>query len=204
MIMKWDERYAQKEFAYGTKANDYLKLRLEGLKPGKILFPADGEGRNSVYAAELGWEVNAFDQSVEGRKKAVQLAVSKGVSIDYHIGDLSAMTFSEEQFDALVLIYAHFNSEIKSTYHKKLASFLKIGGHIIFEAFSKRHIEYNTRNSAVGGPKDLDTLFSIDEIKSDFINFEILELEEKEIELNEGLYHKGLGSVIRFYGIKKD
>jgi SAM-dependent methyltransferase len=201
--MKWDERYAQKEFAYGTKANDYLKLRLGGLKPGKILFPADGEGRNSVYAAELGWEVTAFDQSVNGKKKAIHLADSKGVSIDYLVGDLSDMTFSAEQFDAIVFVYAHFNSLIKSSYHQKLATFLKIGGHIIFEAFSKNHINYNTKNPAVGGPKDIETLFSVDEIRSDFRNFDILELEEKEIELNEGLYHIGMGSVIRFSGIKK-
>ena len=46
-------------------------------------------------------------------------------------------------------------------------------------------------------------LFSIDEIKSDFDNYEIIELEEKEIELKEGLFHNGQGSVIRFVGRKK-
>jgi hypothetical protein len=45
-------------------------------------------------------------------------------------------------------------------------------------------------------------LFSIDEIKSDFQNFEVLELEEKEIQLNEGQFHNGLGMVIRFVGRK--
>jgi hypothetical protein len=33
--------------------------------------------------------------------------------------------------------------------------------------------------------KDLDTLFSIDEIKSDFQNFEVLELEEKKFNLTK-------------------
>ena len=46
-------------------------------------------------------------------------------------------------------------------------------------------------------------LFSMEEIRSDFANYEILELVEKEIELNEGLFHNGLGSVIRFVGRKK-
>jgi hypothetical protein len=46
-------------------------------------------------------------------------------------------------------------------------------------------------------------LFSIDELKSDFVNYEIVELVEKEIELNEGLFHNGEGSVIRFVGRKK-
>ena len=46
-------------------------------------------------------------------------------------------------------------------------------------------------------------LFSSEEIKSDFENYEILELEEKIIHLNEGLLHNGQGSVIRFVGRKK-
>jgi len=54
----------------------------------------------------------------------------------------------------------------------------------------------------VGGPKDLDTLFSIEEIKPDFSDYEIIELSETEVELNEGKFHIGLGSVIRFVGRK--
>ncbi|MNI77458.1 hypothetical protein D3C73_1337530 [compost metagenome] len=74
---------------------------------------------------------------------------------------------------------------------------------IIFEAFSKNHLDYLARNEKVGGPKELDMLFSIEEIKSDFANYEIIALEEKEIVLNEGVFHNGLGSVIRFVGRKK-
>lgn len=73
---------------------------------------------------------------------------------------------------------------------------------MIFESFSKKHIDCVNRNEKVGGPKNFDILFSIDEIKADFPNYEIIELEEKEIELNEGLFHNGTGSVIRFIGRK--
>jgi hypothetical protein len=45
-------------------------------------------------------------------------------------------------------------------------------------------------------------LFSIEEISSYFKDYTVLELEQKEITLQEGLYHNGLGSVIRFCGIK--
>ncbi|WP_394336468.1 hypothetical protein [Aureibaculum luteum] len=75
---------------------------------------------------------------------------------------------------------------------------------LIIEAFSKKkHLEYSTKNPKVGGPRDLETLYSIEEFKTDFKNFEIIELEEKEVELNEGLFHVGTGSVIRFVGRKK-
>jgi hypothetical protein len=55
----------------------------------------------------------------------------------------------------------------------------------------------------MGGPRDIESLFSIEEIKSDFTNYRVIELVETEIELTEGVYHNGLGSVIRFVGQKK-
>jgi hypothetical protein len=202
-IDKWNERYSTEEFAYGEQANNYLKDQLGDLTVGSILFPAEGEGRNAVYAAKLGWTVSAFDISVEGRKKAMKLADANKVTIDYQIGELQSLNFDSEQFDAIALIYAHFPADIKSSYHRTLDKYLRKGGVVIFEAFSKKHIEYISKDEKVGGPKDIESLFSIEEIKSDFENYDFIELEETEIELTEGLYHNGRGSVIRFVGKKK-
>jgi 2-polyprenyl-3-methyl-5-hydroxy-6-metoxy-1,4-benzoquinol methylase len=200
---KWNERYSKEEFAYGEEPNNFLKEQLQKLNVGTILFPAEGEGRNAVFAAKLGWTVSAFDISLEGKIKATKLAEKNNVSIDYKVGELQTCNFETEQFDAIALIYAHFPANIKSLYHKTFDKYLKNDGIIIFEAFSKKHLDYVTANENVGGPKDIESLFSIDEIKSDFSNYEIIELIEKEIELNEGLVHNGKGSVIRFVGRKK-
>ncbi len=200
---RWNERYSKAEFAYGKQPNNYLKEQLEKLNAGEILFPAEGEGRNAVFAAKLGWTVSAFDISVEGKSKALRLAEDNKVTIEYQVGELQTLNYDTEQFDAIALIYAHFPGDIKSLYHQTLDKYLRKNGRIIFEAFSKRHIEYIARNEKVGGPKEIEMLFSIDEIQSDFANYEIIELEEKEIELSEGLFHNGKGSVIRFVGRKK-
>ena len=200
---RWDDRYSNEEFAYGTAPNNYLKEQIEKLQPGSILFPAEGEGRNAVFAATLGWQVSAFDISAEGKNKALKLAEDNTVEIDYQVGELDALNYQSEQFDAIALIYAHFPAEIKSAIHKALDKYLRKGGTIIFEAFSKKHLEYLAVNDKVGGPKDIESLFSIEEIQADFPNYEIVTLEEKEIELNEGLFHNGKGSVIRFIGTKK-
>ena len=200
---RWNERYSSNEFAYGEEPNNYLKEQLEKLDAGTILFPAEGEGRNAVFAAKLGWTVSAFDISTQGKNKAFQLAEANHVTIDYQVGELQALNYNIGQFDAIALIYAHFPADIKSLYHKTLNKYLRKNGLIIFEAFSKRHIEYLSKNEKVGGPKDIAMLFSIDELKSDFVNYKIIELAEKEIELNEGLFHNGKGSVIRFVGRKK-
>jgi 2-polyprenyl-3-methyl-5-hydroxy-6-metoxy-1,4-benzoquinol methylase len=200
---RWDERYSKSEYAYGEKPNSYLKEQLEKLTIGKILFPAEGEGRNAVFAAKLGWAVSAFDISVEGQKKAKQLAEKNNVSLDYRVGELETLNYKDNEFDAIALIFAHFPASIKSQIHKKLDKYLRKGGTIIFEAFSKKHIDYLARNEKVGGPKDIESLFSINEIKTDFDNYDIVELSEVEITLNEGLYHNGQGSVIRFVGRKR-
>lgn len=202
-LKKWDDRYSEDEYAFGIHPNEYLKEQLEKLKAGTILFPAEGEGRNAVFAAKLGWTVYAFDISSKGRDKALRLANDNGVSIDYKVGELHALNYSKEQFDAIALIYAHFPAETKSKYHRMLDAYLRKGGTIIFEAFSKKHLAYRLKNEKVGGPTDLESLFSIEEIKFDFENYEVIELLEKEIELNEGPYHNGKGSVIRFVGRKK-
>ena len=200
---RWNERYHNSEFAYGEQPNNYLKEQLEKLPVGKILFPAEGEGRNAVFAATLGWTVAAFDISVEGQKKALQLAERNGVTIDYQVGELETLHYQDGQFDAIALIYAHFPAAIKSHVHKTLDKYLRKGGTIIFEAFSKSHIEYQAKNEKVGGPKDIESLFSINEIWADFSNYNVVELEEQTIYLNEGIYHNGEGSVIRFVGRKK-
>ena len=202
-VDRWNDRYSTDEFAYGEQPNNYLKEQLVQLDTGTILFPAEGEGRNAVFAAKLGWKVSAFDISVEGKNKALQLAENNNVSIDYQVGELQELDYNAEQFDAIALIYAHFPSAIKSTYHKTLSNYLHKGGLLIFEAFSKKHLDYLAKDEKVGGPKEIDMLFSIEEIRTDFENYEILALEEKEIELNEGLFHNGLGSVIRFVGRRK-
>lgn len=202
-IDRWNDRYSTDEFAYGEQPNNYLKEQLEKLPAGTILFPAEGEGRNAVFAAKLGWTVSAFDISVEGRNKAFRLAEKNKVTIDYQVGELQTLNYNAEQFDAIALIYAHFPADIKSQYHKTLDNYLRKNGFVIFEAFSKRHVDYIAKNEKVGGPKDIAMLFSMDELKSDFVNYEIIELVEEEVELSEGSFHNGKGSVIRFFGRKK-
>jgi len=200
---RWNERYRSDEFAYGIEPNNYLREQLMKLEPGSILFPAEGEGRNAVFAAKLGWKVSAFDISSEGKNKALALAEKNKVSINYQVGDLETLDLSPASFDAIALIYAHFPANIKSAYHRSLDKYLRKDGVVIFEAFSKKHLGFVTSNENVGGPKDINMLFSIDEIREDFPDYEVIELEEKEIELHEGLFHNGKGSVIRFVGRKK-
>jgi len=198
----WNQRYAQASYAYGELPNVFFENALKDLHPGKLLLPAEGEGRNAVYAAKMGWQVDAFDLSESGKNKALALADKNQVSIIYQVADVANIQFPFESFDAIALIYAHFLAEDKSAYHKQLSNYLKIGGMLIFEAFGKSHVNYQAENPAVGGPKSLEMLFSIEELENDFTGFEFHYLKEEIVDLNEGLYHKGKGAVVRMIGKK--
>ncbi len=89
----WDERYAAPEYVYGETPNAFFKAQLEKLSPGRLLLPCEGEGRNAVFAAQMGWEVAAFDQSEMGRDKALRLAERKAVQINYQICDWSEASY---------------------------------------------------------------------------------------------------------------
>ena len=75
----WNSRYSNEQYSYGTEPNQFFKSYLDNLKPGKALFLGEGEGRNSVYAAKLKWNVDAVDFSDSAKDKAINLANNNNV-----------------------------------------------------------------------------------------------------------------------------
>ena len=193
----WNERYATDEYVYGTEPNEYFKEQLEKQTPGKILLPGEGEGRNAVFAAKIGWNVTAFDSSKEGKRKAGKLAAANKVTINYKITDYENAEFQPEEFDVIALIYTHMAQDKRAGHHKKLVSYLKPGGVLILEGFSKQQI-----NNTTGGPRNIEMLFSRDELENDFALFQKLHITETDIFFNEGIFHQGKASVIRIFGMK--
>lgn len=193
----WNDRYSEKAYAYGELPNAFIKEELAKLKPGKILFPAEGEGRNSVYAATQGWEVYAFDPSIEGKKKAELLATKHKVKIQYDLAAYQDASYPTENFDCIAFTFTHMPPELRVLTHKKLSTFLKPGGIVLMEAFSKQQIDKNT-----GGPKNIEFLFSKEILESDFSGFSKVEIFETETVLSEGPYHQGLASVVRMVAKK--
>lgn len=194
----WNERYIEKEFVYGTKPNLFLAEQLKKLPSGKIIFPCEGEGRNAVFAAQMGWVADAFDQSEEGLKKALLLAQQNHVSISYKIADALTVEYPAESFDAAALIYAHFPASTRKIIHQKTIKWLKPRGVLILEAFNPLQI-----NNTSGGPKESSMLYTEEMLKEDFkfLKTELLCLQK--ITLNEGKYHQGVADVVRYIGIKK-
>lgn len=194
----WDQRYDTDEFVYGRKPNKFFASCLQDLSPGKILLPGEGEGRNAVYAASLGWKTDAFDQSNVGARKARALAKELGVSINYKVKGLEEFAFRENYYDAVGLFFFHAPPPLRQLLHRRVLESLKPGGMVILEAFHTSQL-----GNYSGGPQSLEMLFDKDLLKNDFSSLEHAYLEELLEALDEGLFHSGPAKLIRYRGIKQ-
>jgi len=194
----WDERYAPEKYYYGKEPNEFLKFCVDSNPPGRILLPGDGEGRNSVYAASKGWDVYSFDLSKMGKKKALQLASEMKVKINYEVCDLDDYVLEENAYNMIALIYVHLFPGQRILSHKRFIDALKPGGKLVMEVFSKKQF-----GKSSGGPKQLDLLYDLDELKVDFAMLDISRAEELKVFKDENsVSHHGEAEIIRFIGTK--
>jgi SAM-dependent methyltransferase len=197
MLKSWEERYAKEEYAYGKEPNEFFKNEIEKLNPGRLLLVGEGEGRNAVYAAKLGWNVDAVDFSEMAKKKTLALAKENNVEINYVVQDLNTFKPEENFYDAVGIIFIHLDEELRRNVHYKVINSMKKNGQIIFEAFEKEQIKRTS-----GGPKNIELLYSLEDIVSDFIRLDFKKLSKETVSLEEGKYHLGEAVVIRFVGNK--
>jgi SAM-dependent methyltransferase len=195
--MDWDERYSEPGFAYGTEPNTFLASVAYKLPQGKILSLAEGEGRNAVYLATLGYEVTGVDGSQVGLSKAQELAVERGVIITSLHADLSAFKIESEQWDGIIACYCHVPSVLRIPLHRAVVQGLKPGGLFVLEGFSKEQLAYDT-----GGPKSLDLLLALDELQQELAGLKFIHAVQIQRDVREGLCHTGIASVVQLLAQK--
>lgn len=190
----WNQRYSENETVYGAAPNLFFKLFIDLHKPGTILLPMEGEGRNAVYAAKKGWKVDAFDFSNIARDKAMAYAAAENVTINYKLQSTTQFR-TAKQYDAVALIYAHVHPEERKVFHREIYNSIKPGGFLVLEAFAKEQMKLTS-----GGPKDEKWLYDAPTLCKDFQFLHIMNCEQKKIQLNEGEFHKGEAAVLRLTG----
>jgi len=195
--MDWDERYSEVGFAYGTAPNEFLVSVVDRIPHGRILSLAEGEGRNAVYLASLGYEVTGVDGSEVGLRKAQELAVQRRVAIATVHADLGEFAIDPARWEGIIAIYCHLPSAIRAPLHRAAVRGLKPGGVFVLEAFSKEQLNYGT-----GGPQSLDMLMSLDELKRELAGLEFIHAVQVERDVREGSRHTGLASVVQILGVK--
>lgn len=195
MQQHWNERYSTDLYIFGKDPNKFFRDELDKLNPGRILLVGEGEGRNGVYAATKGWQVDAVDFSEIAKQKALTLAEEYKVTINYNISDIAEYKAAPETYDAIGIIYVHLDKDVRERIHRDLINSLKPGGTIIIEVYEKDQI-----NMSSGGPKDLELLYSLEEIVEDFADLDFITLSKENVYLYESIRHHGDAWVIRFVG----
>ena len=136
---KWNAKYNCDDFITGREPSNWLESNANLLDgKGRALDIAAGEGRNSVFAASLGYEVICMDISDIALAKAKTLAKQNNVNITLLPVDLDNSLLPESEYD-LVLCFNFLERnlfpEIKKT--------LKSKGILVYETFTVDYLKYS-------------------------------------------------------------
>jgi len=198
-LERWNKRFSAAEYIFGTAPNEFLAAQAARLRPGqRALCVADGEGRNSVWLAEQGLEVTAFDLSPVGVEKARRLAAQRGVRIACEVSDVYGWRWPEDAFEVLAAIFVQFaDPAMRAFMFERMARSLRRGGLLIVQGYTPRQLEYRT-----GGPPHAENMYTPELLRAAFAGFEILELREHDKVMAEGTQHRGQSAVIDFLARK--
>ena len=155
----WNARYAGTELLWTAQPNRLFAAEVEGLPPGRALDVASGEGRNAVWLAERGWRVTAIDFSDVALAKAARLAESRGVEVEWVVGDVLEHELGTQAFDLVAVLYLQLPHAELARVLRSAAAALAPGGTLVV-------IGHDTTNltDGYGGPRDPSVLFTPDEV----------------------------------------
>lgn len=191
----WDARYADDEYVFGKEPSAFLAENCHHIPAGsRVLVPADGEGRNSVFLAKQGHTVVATDVAAAGLDKARRLAEAHGATIDFKVANVHEWEWPEAEFDAVVGIFIQFSPpELRTAVFAGMMRAVRPGGLVLLHGYTPKQVEYGT-----GGPAEPDFLYTAELLCDAFAGWDVLRLESHERELSEGHRHKGRSALIDF------
>jgi len=198
-LERWEARFKEPGYHFGTEPNAFLKSKADLLKPGqKALSIADGEGRNGVFLASLGLDVLAIDFSPSALAKSQALAKERGVTLRTEQADLETWKWPVAAFDVIVGIFFQFlTPELRTRVFADTKRALKPGGLMLIEGYGLKQLEYKT-----GGPSEPERLYTRPMLQEAFSDFASIEITEYDAMLSEGDRHVGMSALVDLVGRK--
>lgn len=195
----WDERYSREGFFYGTEPNEFLRAHTALLPPGgEVLCLAEGEGRNAVYLASMGFDVTGVDGSPVGIAKLRKLAGQRGVHVKAVVSDLAQFAIVPDAWDAIVSIWCHLPAPLRRQVYRASVAGLRSGGVFLLEAYHPRQLEFKT-----GGPPTAELMVTLAALRDELTGLELIEARETERVVHEGQGHHGPSAVVQVVGRKR-
>lgn len=170
---RWNKRYDTKEYIYGKEPIRFLKENINILTRGKVLVLAMGEGRNAIFLAENGFDVDGCDISEVAVEKSKLLAARNNVQLNAFVADLEKYKIPTNKYDLITCIYYTQRNLIP-----QIKNGLKKGGMVLFETYTIDQLKYGTD---APGPKNPAYLLKHNELLDLFRDFHILYYREGEI-----------------------
>lgn len=175
--MRWNNRYKSRDYLYGKEPINFLKENINLLTKGKALVLAMGEGRNAVYLAKNGFNVDGCDISDVAVKKSKQLAKENNVRINAMIADLEHYIIPPNKYDLITCFYYTQRDLIP-----QIKEGVKAGGMVMFETYTIDQLNYGP---GAPGPRNPAYLLKRNELLNLFSDFHIIYYREGEIAKNK-------------------
>lgn len=198
MSNPWNKRFARDTYVYGTTPNAFIQAHASRIPPGRVLCLGEGEGRNAVHLAQLGYDVVAVDASSVGLDKAKALAEERGVHIETHVADLAEYDLGQELWQGIVSVFCHLPSPLRRDVHSRIGPALAHQGCLLLEGYTPDQLQHGT-----GGPPSVDMLYHPQMLRDDFSGLTVQHLLALEREVIEGIGHTGLGAVVQLIACKE-
>jgi SAM-dependent methyltransferase len=126
----WDQVYSQNCGIFSHQPTELLKWAVKDRTPGKALDIGMGQGRNSIFLAQQGWDVTGFDPSVEGIRQAKAAAQELKLRLHALVARQENFDLGHEKWDLIVMTYIRLvNGEDAARFQRAL----KPGGIFVYE-----------------------------------------------------------------------
>jgi len=139
-----------------------------GLLPkGRALDVAMGSGRNTIYLAQHGFDVEGIDISPEAVSAALELAEKAGVTIRVQVADLEGDYRIEQAAYNVIICFNYLQRNLIT----QIKDGLREGGMAVYETFIVDQVQF-------GKPRNPDYLLKHNELLKMFQDFRCLRYRE--------------------------
>lgn len=192
----WDERYAAQKLVWSAGPNIFVEKIAGELEPGRALDLAAGEGRNAIWLAQRGWQVDAVDYSGVAIGRTERRAAEAGVAgrVTTQVADVITSRF-DAAYDLVLLSYLQLSADQMHTALLVAVDAAKPGGQVLVVGHARKNLI-----DGYGGPQDPAVLYDPPELVRDARGLPVTvheaELQERVVTDSDGAEHTAIDTVV--------